>query len=112
MNGVLSCFPHLSLDFPFAADAWPARESSQTLDIIRSGELPSDHGTFGQCRIFSLGPDAEDVTAEHFMLVATASSDNGGQFHGTFEGQQGLANSSSSQFTLQLDAGRTSCLLR
>ena len=83
-------------------EVWPARESSQTIDITRSGELPSDQGAFGQCRIFSLGPDVEDATAEHFMLVATAPSDNGGNLQGTFEGQ-GLATSSSSHFKVQLD---------
>lgn len=83
-------------------DAWPTREASPTVDITRSGKLPRDLGVFGQCRVFSLGLDVEDTTAEHFMLVTTASSDKGGKLLGTFEGE-GLANSSSSHFKVQLD---------
>lgn len=83
-------------------DAWPGREPSRSVDITGSGKLPSDQGVFGQCRIFSLGPDVEDTTAEHLMLIAKASSGDRGELTGVFEGK-GLATSSSSNFKVKLD---------
>ena len=70
----LAAQPRFPSDKVVPDDAWPARDSWQALDNTGTGELLSDQGQFGQCRIFSQGADKEDANTNNFMLVTNAFS--------------------------------------